>query len=99
MGLKTNNHSVFELHYHLVLVVKYRRRVLGDIISDRLREIFENVAENYHIIVEEWKHDINHVHVLFQAHPKIPLEGNVLEQIFLSAGYRRCNHGWHQAVH
>ena len=73
MELQTNNHSVFALHYHLVMVVKYRRRVLDDTISDRLREIFENVAGNYHITVEEWNHDIDHVHVLFQAHPKSEL--------------------------
>ncbi|WP_216697707.1 IS200/IS605 family transposase, partial [Anaerostipes faecalis] len=71
--LQTNNHSVFALHYHLVMVVKYRRRVLDDTISDRLREIFENVASNYHITVEEWNHDIDYVHVLFQAHPKSEL--------------------------
>ena len=73
MELQTNNHSVFALHYHLVMVVKYRRRVLNDTISDRLKDIFENVAENYHITVEEWNHDIDHVHVLFQAHPKSEL--------------------------
>lgn len=73
MELQTNNHSVFALHYHLVMVVKYRRRVLDDTISDRLREIFENVAGNYHITVEEWNHDIDYVHVLFQAHPKSEL--------------------------
>ena len=56
MELQTNNHSVFVLHYHLVMVVKYRRRVLNDTISDRLKDIFENVAENYHITVEEWNH-------------------------------------------
>ena len=27
------NHSVFDMHYHLVLVVKYRRKVLDDAIS------------------------------------------------------------------
>ena len=73
MELQTNNHSVFALHYHLVMVVKYRRRVLNDRISGRLREIFDNVAKNYHITVEEWNHDNDHVHVLFQAHPKSEL--------------------------
>lgn len=73
MELQTNNHSVFALHYHLVMVVKYRRRVLNDAISDRLRKIFENVAGNYHITIEEWNHDVDHVHVLFQAHPKSEL--------------------------
>ncbi|MBQ1735341.1 MAG: IS200/IS605 family transposase, partial [Lachnospiraceae bacterium] len=27
MELQNNNHSVFSLNYHLVLVVKYRRKV------------------------------------------------------------------------
>ena len=30
MKLDSNNHSVFLLHYHLVLVVKYRREVFTD---------------------------------------------------------------------
>lgn len=30
MNLDTNNHSVFKLSYHLVLVIKYRRKVIDD---------------------------------------------------------------------
>ena len=33
MNLETNNHSVFSLNYHLILVVKYRRKVINDVIS------------------------------------------------------------------
>jgi len=33
MQLDTNNHSVFLLYYHLVLVTKYRRKVINDNIS------------------------------------------------------------------
>ena len=33
MELESNHHSVFLLHYHLVLVVKYRRKVFDDIVS------------------------------------------------------------------
>lgn len=69
MELDNNNHSVFLLHYHLVLVVKYRRKVLNDTISKRLREIFENIAPNYNITVEEWNHDVDHVQVLLKGHP------------------------------
>ncbi|WP_197091346.1 transposase, partial [Paenibacillus algorifonticola] len=43
MDLDSNNHSVFLLHYHLILVVKYRRKVINDSISDRLKEIFEYI--------------------------------------------------------
>ena len=35
MKLDSNNHSVFLLYYHLVLVVKYRRKVIDDTISNR----------------------------------------------------------------
>ena len=41
MVLENNTHSVFSLHYHLILVVKYRRKVIDDTISQRLKEIFE----------------------------------------------------------
>ena len=71
--LDNNHHSVFLLHYHLVLVVKYRRRVFDDAMSSRAREIFEKIAPSYNIALEEWNHDADHVHVLFRAHPNSEL--------------------------
>ena len=73
VNLYSNNHSVFSLHYHLVLVVKYRRRVIDDRISKRLRDMFAAIGEAYKIEVKEWNHDEDHVHVLFRAHPKSEL--------------------------
>ena len=73
MNFETNNHSVFSMHYHLVLVVKYRRKVINDTISKRLKEIFEYIAPNYNITIEEWNHDIDHVHILFKAEPNSEL--------------------------
>lgn len=69
MNLDSNAHSVFLLHYHIVLVVKYRRQVFDDNISNRAKEIFEYIAPNYNITLEEWNHDKDHVHILFKAHP------------------------------
>lgn len=69
MKLDSNAHSVFLLHYHLVLVVKYRRQIFNDEISNRAREIFEYIAPNCNITTEEWNHDKDHVHILFRAHP------------------------------
>ena len=68
-----NAHSVFLLNYHLILVVKYRRRVFTDEISTRAKEIFENIASNYHVTLIEWNHDQDHIHVLFKAHPNTQL--------------------------
>ena len=69
MELRGNNHSVFSIHFHLILVVKYRKKVIDERISERLKEIFEYIQDNYNIVLEEWSHDIDHVHVLFRSEP------------------------------
>lgn len=69
MKLDNNAHSVFLLYYHLILVVKYRRQVFDDSISNRAKEIFTYIAPGYNITLQEWNHDKDHVHILFKAHP------------------------------
>ncbi|MFK4322597.1 putative transposase [Bacillus sp. RC145] len=71
--LDNNNHSVFLLYYHLVLVIKYRKKVINDEISDYLKEHFIRLLEPKGITVEEWNHDEDHVHVLFRSVPNIDL--------------------------
>ena len=71
--LDNNAHSVFLLHYHLVMVVKYHQKVFDAPISDRAKKIFCYIAPNYGITLEEWNHDKDHVHVLFRAQPKSQL--------------------------
>ena len=69
MDLRNNNHSVFAIHFHLILVVKYRRKVINDEISERLKGIFRSIEGNFNIALEEWNHDIDHVHILFRSEP------------------------------
>ena len=69
MNLDTNNHSVFLLYYHLVLVVKYRRQVFDDVMSEFAKNIFVHIATTYNITLEQWNHDKDHVHIMFRAHP------------------------------
>ncbi|MDD3615668.1 MAG: IS200/IS605 family transposase [Lachnospiraceae bacterium] len=68
--LDHNAHSVYLLYYHLIMVVKYRRKVIDDVISDRAENIFTYIAPKYGITLEEWNHDRDHVHVMFRAEPK-----------------------------
>ena len=70
MKLDKNKHSVFLLHYHVVFVVKYRRQVFEDNISNRAKEIFEYISPKYNVLLEEWNHDKDHAHILFRAHIK-----------------------------
>ena len=81
-----NAHSVYLMYYHLIMVVKYRRKVINDPISERAKEIWEYIAPRYGIVLEEWNHDIDHVHVCFvhslkrnsvnlSMHIKVPAAG------------------------
>ena len=69
MKLDSNNHSVFLLYYHLILVVKYRRQVFDDGMSDFAKDILIRIAKLHNITLEQWKHDRDHVHIMFRAHP------------------------------
>ncbi len=69
MELDSNNHSVLLLYYHLVLVVKYRRKVFSDPMSQYAKDIFVRIGSSYNITLEEWNHDQDHVHIMFRAHP------------------------------
>ena len=69
MELDHNQRSVYLLNYHLVMVVKYRRRVINDEISSFLKYQFVKVGESYGVTLQEWNHDVDHVHVLLKATP------------------------------
>jgi putative transposase len=71
--LDSNNHSVFLIYYHLVLVIKYRKRVLDDTISQRARGIFEYIAPKYNITLQEWNQEADYVHMLFKGHSNTEL--------------------------
>lgn len=73
MKLDNNNHSVFLMYYHLIFIVKYRRKVINDTISNRLKEIFEYISPNYNIALQEWNHDTDHIHILFKGQPNSEL--------------------------
>ena len=61
------------MYYHLVLVTKYRRKVIDNQISEYAKGIFERIAESYHITLIEWNHDKDHIHIMFKGQPKTEL--------------------------
>ena len=71
--LDRNQHSVYSLYYHLIMVTKYRRKVIDNDISMRGKEIFERIAPGYGMTLVESNHDVDHVHIMFRAQPKTEL--------------------------
>ena len=73
MILDSNQHSVYLLYYHLILVVKYRRKVFDDEKSNYAKAMFERIGKSYGITLVEWNHDMDHIHIMFKAQPKTEL--------------------------
>lgn len=73
LSLDKNQHSVYTLKYHLVLVTKYRRQVITHRIYLRLIEIFQNIGKTYNIHLQESNYRTDHIHFLFKAKPDTTL--------------------------
>ena len=41
--------------------------------SQYAKDIFVRLSEPYNISLEEWNHDIDHIHIMFKAHPNSEL--------------------------
>ena len=53
-----------------ILVVKYRKQVFTDEISERAKAIFESIVPKYKIELVEWHYDKDHVYILCKGQPK-----------------------------
>ena len=70
MKLDKNQHSVYSINYHLVMVIKHRRKVISDEISGYLKATFERIGATYGVELVEWNHDKDYVHVIFKCIPQ-----------------------------
>ena len=65
---------VYNINYHIVWCVKYRRKVLTDEICSRLYEIIKEIGEEKGFTVVDVKAgEMDHIHVFVSAPPKISI--------------------------
>lgn len=67
--LDRGQHSVYALSYHLVMCVKYRRKVLVGEVAQSLKEILKTLAEKIGITIIEMETGVDHIHILFKSKP------------------------------
>jgi putative transposase len=71
--LQALHHCIFSLHFHLVLVTKYRRKVITKEVLERLRAIFQETLEKWHSELIEFNGEEDHIHLLFRTPPTVQL--------------------------
>ena len=71
--LRRGRSCVFALHVHLVFVTKYRRKVFTKEILEKTREIFKSVCKDFESELVEFEGERDHVHLLVNYPPKVPV--------------------------
>ena len=69
-----NRHSCYKLSYHLVVVTKYRNKVINKEVGERLESIVNSILkENWKCDLVQFNYENDHMHILFEAPPQVQL--------------------------
>ena len=69
--VKKGHHCAWQIHYHIVFPVKYRKALLDKEVVEIISETAIGIQERYDIEIERLGMDWDHIHLLCGAHPKI----------------------------
>ncbi len=85
------NRSVYLLAVHIVLVTKYRRKVITPDILSRLQRIFTDTCSKWDCRLVEFNGETDHVHLLVEFNPKVQLSKFIanLKNCFFSFNQKR----------
>ena len=70
MGIRRTKHAVYDLKYHLVWIPKYRKYVLSDEVSKHLKEVVQQIAEEYEFKIDIMEVMGDHVHIFVEVPPR-----------------------------
>ena len=85
MVLRRTAHAAYDTAYHLVWSPKYRKNILQGVIAERVREMFQEIAEAYDITIDEMEVSPDHVHILCSFPPRYSIAQVVTRFKSLSA--------------
>lgn len=72
-GYISTNHSKHNLKAHLILVCKYRKKLLVDKIDDFVKNTIDEIAKNSDFMIIAMESDIDHIHLMIQYLPRISI--------------------------
>ena len=70
MEFRKNSHSVYMLTYHVVIVTKYRKPVIDDVIGDFMKSYASRLVEAHGGSVISAETDRDHMHILMELPPQ-----------------------------
>ena len=70
---KCNFHSVYNLKYHLVLVTKYRKKCINNILYQYLFSLTKELCNKWDVELIEINHDLDHIHMMLEIPPQVQI--------------------------
>ena len=70
MVLKRTSHAVYDAKYHLVWAPKYRKWILRGDLRDRVRELFQQIAQDFNWEIDTMEVAEDHVHIFLSFPPR-----------------------------
>jgi len=76
-GYKTTNRAKHNLKVHLILVCKYRKKLLKQGIETNIKNIIRDIEINSDFEIIEMETDIDHIHLMIQYIPRVSISSIV----------------------
>ncbi len=70
MGVRRTKHAVYDLKYQPVWIPKYRKDVLSGEVSGYLKEVFQQISEEYEFRIDTMEVMEDHVHIFVEVPPR-----------------------------
>jgi putative transposase len=98
MAIKRTSHTVYDTKYHIVWAPKYRKWILRCDIQQRVRELFQEIADNHDIDIDTMEIAPDHVHLFVSFPPRYSIANVVgkLKSISASVIFREFPEVKHQ---
>ncbi|MDY0388140.1 MAG: IS200/IS605 family transposase, partial [Methanolobus sp.] len=68
---ESKNRHKYLLQYHLILVCKYRKKLLNEPIRTDIIKLFEDICKKQHTIIKTINTDNDHIHYLLETGPTV----------------------------
>lgn len=66
---KKNSHCKYLIKLHFVFAVKYRKNILTGKLNEDMLQLMFDIAKCKKFSIDTIQSDINHIHILIDAHP------------------------------
>lgn len=76
-GYQTTNRAKHNLKVHLILVCKYRKRLLIQEIETNIKNTIRDIEANSDFVIIEMETDLDHIHLMIQYIPRISISAIV----------------------